>query len=85
MLKIAGRKHEIALMKKALKSEEAGLLAMYGRRRIGKTYLIEKVYGENIIFELIGLHGASLRQQLTGFSITLSAKTKTQNLKIPEN
>ncbi len=85
MLKIAGRKHEIALMKKALKSEEAGLLAMYGRRRIGKTYLIEKVYSENIVFELIGLHGASLRQQLTSFSITLSAKTKTQNLKIPEN
>lgn len=85
MFSIAGRKHEIALMKKALQSPEAGLLAMYGRRRIGKTYLIEKVFAENIVFEIIGMHRASIRQQLTNFAISLAEKNHDSPYKIPEN
>jgi AAA+ ATPase superfamily predicted ATPase len=85
MFKIAGRKHEIALMQKALQSPEAGLLAMYGRRRIGKTYLIERIYAENIVFEIIGMHRATIRQQLTNFAISLSDKTKEPTNNIPDN
>lgn len=85
MFNIAGRKHEIALMKKALQGTEAGLLAMYGRRRIGKTYLIERVYADNIAFGIIGMHRATLRQQLTNFAISLSEKTNDTPYKIPEN
>jgi AAA+ ATPase superfamily predicted ATPase len=85
MVNIAGRKHEITLMKKLLNSTESGLLAMYGRRRIGKTYLIERVYAENIVFCIIGMHRASVRQQLTNFAITLSEITNETPYKIPEN
>jgi AAA+ ATPase superfamily predicted ATPase len=85
MTHIAGREHEIGLMKKMLDSPEAGLLAMYGRRRIGKTFLIEQVYGQNIIFALTGLHRASLREQLTNFAISLSEQTNANTNKVPRN
>jgi AAA+ ATPase superfamily predicted ATPase len=85
MHQIAGRTHEIALMQKVLRRPEAGLLAMYGRRRIGKTYLIEQVYAENIVFEIIGMYRATIKQQLTNFAISLSNKTKESTYKIPKN
>ncbi len=86
MKEIAGRKHEISLMRKALDSKEAFLLAVYGRRRIGKTFLIEQVYAGHIQFELIGLHNASLKEQLTNFAISLGAYTKKyQEQGIPGN
>ncbi len=85
MQKIAGRKHEIDLMKKALQRKEAVLMAMYGRRRIGKTFLIETVYADKIVFQLIGMHRATLKQQLTSFSITLAAQTNITEGKMPGN
>jgi uncharacterized protein len=39
-MKIAGRKNEIALLQSLFDEEESSFLAVYGRRRIGKTYLI---------------------------------------------
>ena len=35
-----GRVEEIAALKDALDSDESQFVAVYGRRRIGKTYLI---------------------------------------------
>ena len=37
---IIGRKEEIALLQKLYDSKQAEFLAIYGRRRIGKTYLV---------------------------------------------
>ncbi|WP_460684056.1 hypothetical protein [Niabella aquatica] len=37
---IIGRQNEIATLNRLLQSREPELLAIYGRRRIGKTYLI---------------------------------------------
>ena len=40
MADIIGRKEEKAVLKKAVESKEAELIGIYGRRRIGKTYLM---------------------------------------------
>lgn len=39
--KLIGRTKEIAILKEALNSEEAELLAVIGRRQVGKTFLIK--------------------------------------------
>jgi AAA+ ATPase superfamily predicted ATPase len=44
MEKIIGRKIEQSLLENIIESEEAELLAVYGRRRIGKTYLVRNAY-----------------------------------------
>lgn len=40
MQTVIGRKHEIALFQEILNSQEAEFVAIYGRRRVGKTFLV---------------------------------------------
>ena len=75
MDKIIGRKSELGQLSKILESQEAELLAIYGRRRIGKTYLIRNAYQKQLIFEFSGVHNATLHQQFEVFSIALSKAT----------
>ena len=42
-MKIIGRKEEIAVMESFLKDDKPQLLALIGRRRVGKTFLIREV------------------------------------------
>jgi len=67
-----GREAELALLQKLAQSDEAELLALYGRRRVGKTFLIRHAYKKQLVFEYSGIHGATLNQQLENFSETLS-------------
>ena len=40
--KIIGRKNETGILTKALHSTEPEFIAVYGRRRVGKTFLIRE-------------------------------------------
>jgi AAA+ ATPase superfamily predicted ATPase len=75
MKKIIGRKEEIKLLGDALASKKAGLVAIYGRRRIGKTYLIHTYFEDRIAFALTGQYKASLKTQLQQFSKELQDVT----------
>jgi uncharacterized protein len=66
-MKIAGRQEEIALLQRLLGDEESSFAAVYGRRRIGKTYLIRQVYEDNIVFECSGVLEENMEQQLENF------------------
>ncbi len=63
-----GRIEEINIMKSLLQSPKAEMLAVYGRRRVGKTYLIKNVYQPHIRFEFTGTQNATLKNQLFKFS-----------------
>lgn len=73
MQKIIGRKAEIELLRETLSSDEAELVAIFGRRRVGKTFLIRQVYEKNIVFEFTGMKDVSLSTQLENFASTLTA------------
>jgi uncharacterized protein len=62
-----GREHETQIMKQLLVSPKSEMLAVVGRRRVGKTYLIRNVYEDQIKFQIIGSQHTSLVQQLTNF------------------
>ena len=83
MRKLIGRKPEISLLSNALKSNRPELIAIYGRRRVGKTFLVRNVYKNVIQFEFTGIHKVSFKQQLTNFHYTLSAKNT--NFKKPSD
>ena len=51
---------------------------MYGRRRVGKTFLIRSVFKNKFTFQITGLAKASLKQQLANFNLTLN-NTDTKN------
>jgi predicted AAA+ superfamily ATPase len=62
-----GRTAEIKILTDVLDSRQAALIAVYGRRRVGKTYLIRSVYEKQLVFELTGIHGVSDVRQLENF------------------
>jgi uncharacterized protein len=70
---MVGRIEEIKILKNLLASNKAEMLAVYGRRRVGKTYLIKNVYQPHISFEFTGTQNAPLQNQLFKFFEKLKA------------
>ena len=64
---LVGRKEEIEDLEYVYNSDSSEFVAMYGRRRIGKTYLIKTLFRDEICFELTGIKDASQAEQLEGF------------------
>jgi len=85
MANVIGRADEKLILQNALSSNRAELIVVYGRRRIGKTYLISEVYKKHICFEFSGIHKASYKDQLKKFEERLahiSAKNPDKEVKI---
>lgn len=68
---IIGREKEKAILELAFKSHDPEFIAVYGRRRVGKTHLIREYFGDSICFEIIGKHGATFVEQLDNFARAL--------------
>ena len=88
-----GRKQEITTLNKLYESNKAQFVAVYGRRRVGKTYLINEVFEGKITFRHAGLSpiesdaesaDSPLKKQLKHFynSLILQGMKKS---KCPEN
>lgn len=73
--KIVGRELEIASLRKVYNSKKAEFIAVYGRRRVGKTFLIRHFFKEQdcVFFQLTGIHNAALKTQLAQFTKELEA------------
>jgi uncharacterized protein len=63
MQQLFGREPEIALLNAVFTSRRAEFVALYGRRRVGKTYLIREYFKgrETLYFEFTGQKDASTR------------------------
>ncbi len=72
MQRLVGRSKEQAVLGKILKGNEPEFLALYGRRRVGKTFLIREFFQDSLRFELTGIHNASRSLQLRNFSDQLA-------------
>jgi uncharacterized protein len=68
---LIGREKEQETLRRALQSNQAELVAIIGRRRVGKTHLIGSVYADKIRFETSGVQNASLKEQLNNFQFQL--------------
>ena len=75
-IRLTGREKEAKILESLLKSDEAELVSVIGRRRVGKTFLIQAIYSEHIAFEITGIQHASKREQLENFSIALNLHNK---------
>lgn len=74
---LVGRKEEKETLRMALNADEAQLIAVYGRRRVGKTFLIRESFGNKFCFQFTGAPKMKARQQLARFRLAL----KRQGLK----
>jgi hypothetical protein len=86
MNKITGRIKEQELMKMVLDGDQPEFLAVYGRRRVGKTFLIRNVYQNEIVFQMTGTANSTTTKELTNFFTSLMmADPETEYEKCPEN
>jgi len=83
MNKLVGRQAEIEAFAKYEKSGKPEFLAVYGRRRVGKTFLIKQYFGDSICFSASGSYGDDMEVQLEHFANELTLRTgkKTEPLK----
>lgn len=65
MCEIIGRKKEIAELKSYYESGRAEFVAVYGRRRVGKTFLIDEVFHDDMVFHHTGLSPYDRRRKVT--------------------
>lgn len=70
---IIGREKEQQELLSLLEKEEPQFCAVYGRRRVGKTYLIRETFNYQFCFQHTGVAKGTLRQQLTAFRNSLAA------------
>ena len=68
---LIGREKEINELRQAYGSDESKFVAVFGRRRIGKTYLVREVFQNNFAFSYSGMANASTKEQLQRFYLTL--------------
>ncbi len=66
-----GRNSELMALDRDLSKEEPQFVVVYGRRRIGKTYLIREKFSEQFAFYHTGVRNGTLREQLLAFRASL--------------
>ena len=68
-----GRELEQRRLLQAWESDESEFVVVYGRRRIGKTYLVRETFGNEFVFQHTGLANSSFKVQLQAFRSSLGA------------
>jgi len=77
MVELAGRATEKDRLVALLNADTSHLVAVYGRRRVGKTFLIRNVYAKHIRFEIEGIHDGTYEDQLLNFGQCLARYAKS--------
>jgi uncharacterized protein len=76
MAELIGRTREKDILKKIVQSDSSEFIVIYGRRRVGKTFLIREYFKNKFHFQITGLADANTKQQLANFQTTLSKYTQ---------
>ena len=71
-MNIIGREREKDIISKCLGSKRPEFLVVYGRRRVGKTYLIREFFNGKFSFYTTGIPDAKTRNQLKAFNESLN-------------
>ena len=78
---IIGRDREMAELQRCLDSDRSELVIVYGRRRVGKTFLVDQFFNETYDFTFVGGHKLSQRIQLRNFAKVLKKAMKERALR----
>ena len=74
--KLIGRKNECERLQKCLDTNSAQLIIIYGRRRVGKTFLINQFFNGRFDFKVTGLYNEPKETQIKAFMAELNAQTQ---------
>jgi AAA+ ATPase superfamily predicted ATPase len=69
--RIIGRAEQKAKLKTYFESENSEFVVVYGRRRVGKTFLVREYFNNAFDFQMTGLANSALKDQLVNFHAAL--------------
>lgn len=67
MEKLIGRYKEVRELRWAMESDRSELIILYGRRRVGKTFLVRSFFNDSYTFHFVGAHKKPRATQLNNF------------------
>lgn len=70
---IVGRQKELTLIDQYYRSGKAEFIAVYGRRRVGKTFLIRQYFENQFAFDMTGVMEGTKSEQMTAFHTALKS------------
>ena len=82
--KIIGREKEIKILQKCLAINESQLIIVYGRRRVGKTFLINNFFENSFDFKVSGAYDLPKEAQIKNFVAEINLSFK-KNYDTPSN
>lgn len=65
---IIGRKAEQEILRQRIESMSPELIAIYGRRRVGKTFLVRRFFNDSFSFYYTGIYQGTKKEQLGEFN-----------------
>ena len=68
---LIGREKEQQRLLQAVNEEDSMFVALYGRRRVGKTYLVRETFGNSFTFYHTGLAKSPMKKQLAAWRLSL--------------
>lgn len=68
---IIGRKEEVERLQEYASNGKSEFVAIYGRRRVGKTFIVKELFEGQFCFRITGIEGATTQEQLANFSSSL--------------
>jgi len=74
--RLIGRREECLELERCLSLTKPQLILVYGRRRVGKTYLVDTYFDNKFTFKFTGVHKLSEDKQLLNFSNELAHCSK---------
>ncbi len=82
---LVGRKKERSKLSQLYNEDKSHFVALYGRRRVGKTYLIRQHFENDFTFFCSGLLNGNKKQQLTNFWVSMTSQLSyLEETKIPD-
>lgn len=82
---MAGRRSQKELMSGFLTREKSAFIAVTGRRRVGKTYIVDDVYGDHFCLRITGIQDVDLQTQITNFTQKIAEYSGFPIVTLPNN
>ncbi|MDR1015040.1 MAG: AAA family ATPase [Coriobacteriales bacterium] len=83
-MEIIGRRHERQILRSCAQADRPAFVAVYGRRRVGKTFLVKEHFDNRFAFYVSAESDAPMAEQMAIFHAALQ-KHFTGDIPVPKN
>ena len=84
-MELVARAKELTLLRGTTEKKESQFVAVYGRRRVGKTYLVREAFRDGFCFSHTGYYNQPRKEQIVAFFKSLKKSGLPADTQVPEN